>query len=272
LHLFSNRNNGPFISINCAALPAEQIDSALFGHIKGAFTDAHQSRDGAIKKAINGTLFLDEIGDLTPSLQIKLLRFTQDLMMQPVGSDKSFKADIRLIFATNKNLELAIKNNSFREDLFYRLQQFHIHMPPLKEKKSDILSLIDYYSEKFSEELNTLEPELSSEVISCLINYNWPGNVRELQNFIRHLIINFSGSNNKIKLDNLPRKIKNNSSAFYQTDSNKIHIPLRQIEKNAIENAIIFCNGNIAKAAHLLDVSPSTLYRKMQSWKTANIT
>jgi Nif-specific regulatory protein len=189
IHFMSKRKNKPLIKVNCAAIPEKLIESELFGHVKGAFTDAIADKMGKFELADTGTIFLDEVGDLSYPMQSKLLRVLQDRIIQRVGGTTSKKVDVRLIAATNKNLYEEVKNNRFREDLFFRLNVFPIYIPPLRERKEDIEPLANHFLEKFNHELKKNIKGFSSEVVEALKSYYWPGNVRELQNVIERSVV-----------------------------------------------------------------------------------
>lgn len=189
LHQKSDRSNGPFIEVNCAAIPGELIESELFGHVKGAFTSANKDRAGKFEAANGGTIFLDEVGDMSLSAQAKVLRALQENKVQRVGSDKDIKVDVRVIAATNKDLKLEIKENRFREDLYHRLAVILIKVPALKDRKEDIPLLVDYFTQRISNEHGTAQKKFSENAIKRLQEYDWTGNIRELRNVVERLII-----------------------------------------------------------------------------------
>lgn len=268
IHKNSNRSNKPFVALNCAALSQTLVDSALFGHVKGAYTGAIKDRAGAIALACGGTLFLDEVCDMPLDIQAKLLRFTQDQQYQKLGSDKFEKADVRLICATNSDVESKIEENNFREDLYYRLNSFPIHMPALRDRGGDILNLANFFLNKYTKESGKQDMVFSDNAEELLKSYSWPGNIREMQNVIRLIIAQHDKP--VINIAMLPDPLK---KAPFQdkskTDMGLQHLrmPLWRIEKQAIENTIRLCRGNIPKAAAILDISPSTIYRKKKSWE-----
>jgi len=188
VHNLSNRKNGPFIKLNCAAISETLLESELFGHEKGAFTDARETRKGRFELADGGTLFLDEIGDITPSLQVKLLRILQEQEFERVGGTKTIKTNVRLVAATNRNLEEMVKKGEFREDLYYRLNVIPINLPPLRERYEDVKLLIEHYLHKFSKE-HKKQMQFSKEAIELLLDYPWPGNIRELQNTMERIVL-----------------------------------------------------------------------------------
>ncbi len=189
LHYLSNRNVKPFIPVNCGAIPENLFENELFGHLKGAYTDASAQQDGLVKEAEGGTLFLDEIGTISPYIQTKLLRLIQESEYRPLGYSKNLKADIRVVAATNNDLQNLVKKNTFREDLFYRLNVIPFHIPPLRERKEDIPILIKHFVKKYSREHNKIIKEIPVEVMNVLVSYTWPGNIRELENKIQQLVV-----------------------------------------------------------------------------------
>lgn len=205
IHALSSRRNGPLIPVNCGAIPAELLESELFGHVKGAFTGAISNRQGRFELAQGGTIFLDEIGDTPPMLQVKLLRVLQERKFEPVGGMKSVPADVRIIAATNKDLEEAVKVRTFREDLFYRLNVIPIHVPALRERRSDIPLLVQHFADKFNREKRRNVHFGAQEVIDLFLRYDWPGNVRELENLVERLVV-FCGDGD-VALRDLPSKI-----------------------------------------------------------------
>jgi len=276
IHQESTRNNKPFIAINCAAIPKDLIESELFGHVKGAFTGAHKDRAGAAAQAHTGTLFLDEIGELDYALQSKLLRFIQTGTYNKIGSDKLETVDIRIICATNRDPLVEVQEGRFREDLYYRLHVIPIELPSLNEREQDIMLLANFFLSKYSDEENKSFDKFDSDVISAFEDYQWPGNVRELQNTINNIVV--LHDSNTVALKMLPNNITNVETIINKiSDTKKISTstktlendiqPLWLVEKNTIQNAIDFYHGNIQKAAAMLEVSASTLYRKIQSWE-----
>jgi len=292
IHRLSKRKNGPFIALNCAAIPSELMESEIFGHIKGAFSGAVSNRDGAASLANGGSLFLDEIGEMDISLQAKLLRFIQTGCFQKVGSGKEEKVDIRFISATNREPQLAIEENKLREDLFYRLNVISINLPPLNERDNDIVKLAEYFLSHFSEIEGKVFAGFSSGAEALIKSYTWPGNVRQLQNIIHSSTVMSEGplisekiilqqlgqpaAQNHTKLNAQQRStqhtsIGQNSLTQGAAKSHSSIISLAEVEKQAIEQAIELCQDNIVKAASELGVSPSTLYRKIQQWQTTPI-
>jgi DNA-binding NtrC family response regulator len=292
IHRLSKRKNGPFIALNCAAIPSELMESEIFGHIKGAFSGAVSNRDGAASLANGGSLFLDEIGEMDIGLQAKLLRFIQTGCFQKVGSGKEEKVDIRFISATNREPQIAIAEHKLREDLFYRLNVISIDLPALNERDNDILKLAEHFLSHFSDIEGKVFAGFSSGAEALINTYSWPGNVRQLQNIIHSSTVMSEGPliSEKIIAQQLGRQNKQEEPVFntkVQSDFSTINqtnqtinapqgnhspssiITLAEVEKQAIEQAIDSCQDNIVKAASELGVSPSTLYRKIQQWQTS---
>lgn len=269
IHRLSARADKPFIAINCAAIPRELLESELFGHVKGAFTGAIENRDGAVKQAQGGTLFLDEICEMTVEMQSKLLRFLQTLRYARIGSGREEHADVRIICATNRNPLDEIEQGRFRSDLYYRLHVIPIAMPPLRGRGDDILDLADYYLHLYAAEEGKSFRAFSPDAEAFLVHHDWPGNVRELQNMIRYLVVLHDAP--RVELAMLTSQLPGVKNTLPRAPSNgRGHAPsmtpLWQIEKEAIERAIMLCDGNIPRAAALLEISPSTIYRKKLSW------
>lgn len=266
IHRFSHRSHMPFVEVNCAAIPESLIESELFGHVKGAFTGASEERSGRFQSAHNGTLFLDEITEMPLHLQAKLLRAVQDQEFEMVGSDKTIKVDVRIISASNRNLKDMVNNDEFRADLFYRLAVIPITIPSLRKRPGDIPVLIDHFCQRLSQRgYNTSELECSNEAMRLMMDYPWFGNVRELENAIEHGIICATG--NQVGIDSLPQDIRE-----YQKDEVVDKYGMIQErrkddkDKNNIEAALKQCDGNKAKAAQLLHIDRSTLWRRMKKF------
>lgn len=271
IHAASKRGDKPFIAINCAAIPKDLIESELFGHVKGAFTGAAADRQGAAELADGGTLFLDELCEMDLELQTKLLRFIQTGTFQKVGSSKMKSVDVRFVCATNRDPWKEVQEGRFREDLYYRLYVIPLHLPPLRERSDDVIeiaySLLGYMSKEEGKGFVRLSPE----VVERFKRYEWPGNVRQLQNVLRNVVVLNEGK--EITQEMLPPPLNLPQERVEPVDipmSSPITVheifPLWMTEKQAIEKAIEACDGNIPKAAGYLDVSPSTLYRKLQTW------
>jgi len=252
IHYNSRRSGKPFIKVNCAALPETVMESELFGHEKGAFTGAVNSRKGRFELAHRGTLFLDEIGDLSPATQIKLLRVLQEREFERVGGTETIKVDVRIVTATNRNLEQLITENVFREDLFYRLSVFPIHLPPLRERKTDILLLADHFVEMYSGENHKNIRRISTPAIDMLMAYHWPGNVRELENCIERAVL--MSNDDVIHGHHLPPTLQTaeaSGTAMKGTLSDEIE----RVEREMIMDALKSSRGNMALAARTLGLT-----------------
>ena len=264
IHYSSERNNEPFIKVNCGAIPESLIDSELFGHEKGSFTGAINQKRGCFERAMKGTLFLDEIGELPLSAQVRFLRVLQDKVIQRVGGIKDIKLDIRIIAATNRNLEIMVQKKKFREDLWFRLNVFPIHIPPLRERKIDIPALVQYLIEKKTGELKLAKiPEVLPGNVDLLLEYDWPGNVRELQNLIeRELILNPEGP---LRFNNFSGSKTSNSIEKVPKES-MTYVKLDEVVAHHIQNVLDQTEGKIhgkGGAADLLGVNASTLRNRM---------
>lgn len=277
IHNEGVRRKKPFIALNCAAIPRELMESEIFGHVKGAFTGAAGERQGAASLANGGSLFLDEIGEMDLALQSKLLRFVQTGTFQKVGGNEIEKVDVRFISATNRDPLEMVQLGNFREDLYYRLHVIPIHLPPLRECGNDVMLIAEKYLRDYAEEEQKVFREFSPQAAESLKRYLWPGNVRQLQNVIRNIVVLQNGDVvTEIMLPDLmhsgsfalPEEEQRISSA--QTDSDpdndKPIQPLWEVERDAIEHAIAKCDGNIPRAAALLEISASTIYRKRPGW------
>ncbi|WP_304223767.1 sigma-54-dependent Fis family transcriptional regulator [Gracilinema caldarium] len=252
IHRQSKRARQAFIKVNCAALPESVIESELFGHEKGAFTGALTQRKGRFELAHGGTIFLDEIGDLSPQVQVKLLRVLQEREIERVGGNQPIKIDVRLIAATNRNLEDDIKSGRFREDLYYRLNVFPIHIPPLRERKSDIILLADFFAEKYGKKNGKLIKRISSPALDLLSSYHWPGNVRELENCIERAVI--LSTDSVIHSYHLPPSLQSAQST--QTEpTTTLEAALSRLEKELIIEALKITGGNMAAAARRLGIT-----------------
>ncbi len=263
IHYNSLRHEGPFIRVNCAALPESLIESELFGHEKGAFTGAVSERKGRFELAHGGTLFLDEIGDLSPLIQVKLLRALQEREIERVGSGKPISIDTRVIAATNRNLEELMSQGKFREDLFYRLNVFPIHVPPLRERKSDIPLLVDHFIEKYNQRHGKNVKRIASTAINLLMAYHWPGNIRELENTIERAVL--LASDGVIMAHHLPPTLQTAQSSKTEIFQN-LEQRLDQIEKDMILDALKATNGNYSKAAKLLGLTERKMGLRIQKF------
>jgi Nif-specific regulatory protein len=263
IHYNSLRAEGPFIKVNCAALPETLIESELFGHEKGAFTGATQKRIGKFERAHGGTLFLDEIGTLNLAAQAKILRVLQEKELERVGGDDTIKVDVRIITATNKPIEKALEKGIFREDLYYRLNIFPIYLPPLLERKTDILLLADYFLEKYRKKYKKDIKRISTPAIDMLMRYHWPGNVRELENCMERAVL--LCNNQVIHSYNLPPSLQTAESSE-TVPSGSLSSALATFEKDFIIDALKNTRGNIAKAARLLDTSERILGLRVKKY------
>ena len=273
LHFNSDRKNCPLITVNCGAIPEELLESELFGHEKGAFTGAIRSRTGRFELAQGGTIFLDEIGDMSPSLQVKVLRAIQERQFERIGGMKTIDADVRIITATNQDLEKAVAEKRFREDLFYRINVIPIHLPPLRERKADIPALANHFLRTFNKSKRGNIGELSPEAMDCLVKYHWPGNVRELQNMTEMIVVMKKYGN--IEVEDLPDKIRLNSGGAEGVTSD-IKIPdsglglnemIGQFEKDLLQKALRKSGGIKNRAAKLLNLNRTTFVEKLKRYK-----
>jgi Nif-specific regulatory protein len=260
-HINSQRANKPFVAINCAALTESLLESELFGHEKGAFTGALVQKKGKLEVADGGTIFLDEIGELAPQMQAKLLRVLQEREFERVGGTRTVKVDVRVITATNKDLEEAIKTGDFRQDLYYRLNVVSIEMPALRERREDIPLLASYFAVKFSKKSKRQVMGISAEARACLTNYDWPGNVRELENAIERAVV--LGSSDLIFPEDLPEAVLEESPAG--APITKYHEAIKEAKKQLILKAVEQANSNYTEAAKLLGVHPNYLHRLIRN-------
>jgi two-component system response regulator AtoC len=267
IHQLSPRNRQPMVTVHCAALAPTLLESELFGHEKGAFTGAHERRIGRFEQAQGGTLFLDEIGEIDPTLQIKLLRFLGERTFERVGSNKTLTADVRLITATNKNLEELAKGGTFREDLFFRLRVMEIHLPSLRERSGDIPLLAQNFLREFARENGKEVKDFTAEALETLINYSWPGNVRELRTAIEHAVV--LCRSDRVTLRDLPPSTRAGATAT-GADPRRLlpqnDLTVKEAEKQLIMRALKEANGNRTQAAAKLGMSRRTLHRKLHSY------
>jgi two-component system response regulator AtoC len=264
LHLRSPRREGAFVAINCAAMPESLLESELFGHVKGAFTDARNSRSGLFVKATKGTLFLDEIGEMPPGMQAKLLRALQERTVRPVGGDTEVPFDTRIIAATNRDLETEVEEKRFREDLFYRINVVRIHVPPLRARGSDILLLAQHFLQRHQANGPQRVVGLKSAAADKLLSYPWPGNVRELQNCIERAVALTQFDH--IGLDDLPERIREFKTSRITIESNDPAelLPMEEVERRYILRVLEAVGGNKTLAAQVLGFDRRTLYRKLE--------
>ncbi|MCP4256410.1 MAG: PAS domain-containing protein [Planctomycetes bacterium] len=261
IHNISGRKDKPFIAVNCGALPDTLLESELFGYKAGAFTDAKKDKPGRFALAEGGTLFLDEIGDISTALQVRLLRVLQEKVYEPLGSVSSVKADVRIITATNKNLDKLITTDKFREDLYYRINVVKLTIPPLRDRKEDIPLLIDHFIGRFNHLYNKNISGVTDQVLATLLEHDYRGNVRELENIIEHCFVLCQGE--IIEQKHLPTSFKTNEEADY--NDIKKAVTLKEMEKIFIINALKQNNGNRTAAAKQLCIHKSTLFRKLKS-------
>jgi len=271
IHYNGIRKNGPFTVVNCASIPRDLLESELFGHEKGSFTGAYQRRIGKFEQANGGTLFLDEIGELDPSLQSKLLRVIQSRQFERVGGNETLTADVRLVSATNRDLVKAVAQKEFREDLYFRLATFPIMLPPLRERRSDILLLAEHFLKHFCEEVSKPNLGISKKALRLLYDYAWPGNVRELQNAIQRAVLMADG--NTINEKDLPLAVvtfgsrEENDAASPLSIGEETIRPLEKVKEESIRQALKITEGNIVEAARKLKIGRATMYRLMKKFK-----
>ena len=263
-HFNSPRKEGPFLAINCAALPEALIESELFGYEKGAFTGATEQKIGAFERAQGGTILLDEIGDMHPIVQAKLLRVLQEREIQRVGGTTTIPIDVRIIAATNQNLDDAVLTGAFREDLFYRLSAFPIEIPSLRERREDIPLLADYFLRKYAKSAGKSIGGLSNATLRVLREYDWPGNVRELENAIEHAIL--LETTDVLQVHNLPDQLSSFASVQSAPPAPTAALSLEEAERQAIVRALEATENNIAEAARDLGMGRTTLYRKLKKY------
>ncbi len=262
IHYHSPRKNQAFVPVDCASINETVIGSELFGHIKGAFTGAHESTKGLIRSADKGTLFLDEVGELPLAMQVKLLRAIQEKEVRPVGSSQSHTVDVRILAATNRNLEEEVAQGRFRQDLYFRLNVVVLGVPSLHSRKEDLPLLTRYFIQQFASPASSVE-HLTNEALACMNSYDWPGNVRELENVIRRAVA--MGQSNGITPGDLPESIYSGNAAAAAGDNSESDT-LEAYELAAIRNALLKCDGHRKKAASLLGIGEATLYRKLNKY------
>jgi DNA-binding NtrC family response regulator len=270
IHYESQRFQYPFMAMNCGSLPDTLLESELFGHEKGAFTDAIAAKKGLFELADKGTVLLDEIGDASPSLQVKLLRFIEEKTFKRIGGTKDIEVDVRIITAANKPLDRLVKEGQFREDLYYRLKVIPVHLTPLRERATDIPLLTNYFLDQFNKEFNKHVAGVSAEAMTILKHYHWPGNVRELRNVLERIMI--LENVDVIQLQHLPLEITLRQKSTFQ---DTLHLPttgvaLSDVEKELIQQALERTGGNQSQAAHLLQISRHALRYKMKKYHLMN--
>jgi DNA-binding NtrC family response regulator len=266
LHTRSARSGGPFVAINCAAMPEPLLESELFGHVKGAFTDARAARSGLFVKATGGTLFLDEIAEMPAGMQAKLLRALQERTVRPVGGDAEVPFDARIVAATNRDLEAEVAEKRFREDLFYRINVVHVQVPPLRERENDVLLLAQTFLHRCQAKGVARIVGLKSAAAERLASYPWPGNVRELQNCIERAVA--LAQFDHIGLDDLPERVRlfKSSRISIEAGNPSTFLPMEEVERRYIGQVLEALGGNKASAARLLGMDRRTLYRKLEKW------
>ncbi len=273
IHNLSNRSKATFVPVHCMALSPQILESELFGHEKGAFTGATERRIGRFEQAHNGTLFLDEIGEIDASTQIKILRFLGERTFERVGGNQPIQVDVRLVAATNKDLETLVEEGTFREDLFFRLNVVQIHLPPLRERPEDIPLMVQHFIRESCKENEKPKMDITSEAMNTLLRYPWPGNVRELRSAIEHGVVMANGP--KITLRELPQKIRQSngnpiSLSLPANNPSSSPFDLQTTEKQLIIRALEESQGNRTEAAKKLGISRRTLHRRLQEFKNSD--
>ncbi|HLY17933.1 MAG TPA: sigma-54 dependent transcriptional regulator [Bryobacteraceae bacterium] len=263
LHAMSPRAPEPFVEVNCAAIPEELIESELFGHIKGSFTSAHETKIGKFQKADGGTIFLDEVGDMSLRTQAKVLRALEEQRFEPVGAGGSVQVDVRVVAATNKNLDEEIEHGNFREDLFYRLNVIPFHVPPLRDRREDIPLLADFFLREFTTAYGRKPKELTSEAYRILQEHHWPGNVRELRNLIERIVI----LNPQVRVDarHIPLNVSRRPAERPMDRFGSLAEVREAVEREYILKKLEEASGNVTRTAELLGLERSNLYRKMKT-------
>ena len=268
LHRLSLRRDNPFVEVNCAAIPEELIESELFGHVKGSFTGAVEDKVGKFEQADEGTLFLDEIGDMSLRTQSKVLRVIEQQRFSPLGSKKEMAVDVRVVAATNKNLEEEIQKGNFREDLFFRLNVIPFFVPPLREHAEDIPELLNFFLETFAGAYGRRPKHFSEPALEILLHYRWPGNVRELRNLVERMVIMVSGD--RIERRHLPQALTNHRGHAAHSRGttggfSTLHEARAAYERDYILRKLDENHGNVSRTAEVLGLERSHLYRKMKS-------
>ncbi|MBU1936133.1 sigma-54 dependent transcriptional regulator [bacterium] len=264
IHRQSLRHQNPFVTINCGAFPDSLLESELFGHVRGSFTGAVRDKEGLFKVASKGTLFLDEIADMSPSLQVKLLRALQEHEILPVGATKPIKVDVRVIAATNADLEKKQKSGEFRSDLYYRLAVIPIHLAPLRERKEDIPKLVQCFLERVCKRNGLPDKKISTEAMKLVLAYPWPGNVRELENTIERAVI--LSESDTVMPEALPGKIHSSESSSFQWNISRETMTLEEVEKDYLLQVLEETGWQKKRASEILGIDPSTIYRKLQRY------
>jgi two-component system response regulator HydG len=265
IHNLSIRSDGPFLSINCGALPENLLESELFGHVKGSFTGAVRDKQGLFAAARGGSFFLDEVGEMPPSLQVKLLRVIQEREVIPVGATEAIPVDVRIIAATNRDLEEEVRRGNFRSDLFYRLNVIAVNLPALRERRDDLISLIELFLENLGQETGSEAKALSQDALDAVTVYEWPGNVRELENALEHAVV--LSKSNLIEAGALPERITKRKKEPLVAERSYKNPTLEVIERAYIMYVLQAEGGNKTRAAEVLGIDPSTLYRKLSRYE-----
>ncbi len=266
IHQNSRRADKPFVAVNCAALSETLLESELFGHAKGAFTDARTERKGLFLEAEGGTLLLDEMGEMPMAMQVKLLRALEENRVRPVGSDKEIPFDVRILTATNRDLESAVEEDRFREDLYYRINVIQVELPPLRARGTDVLLLSQHYVEQFAEKARKEIVGISEQAAEKLLSYSWPGNIRELRNIMERAVA--LTRYEKIAVDDLPEKIRNyqSSQVFIGGADPTELVPMEEVERRYILHVLQTVGDNKTLAARVLGLDRKTLYRKLKQY------
>ncbi len=267
LHQGGRRASGPFVAVNCSAMPEALLESELFGHTRGAFTDAREARTGLFLQAKGGTLLLDEIGEMPLSLQPKLLRALQERKVRPVGSDAEIPFDARIVAATNRDLEEAIEAKRFREDLYFRLDVIQLALPPLRSRQADVLPLAQHFLTTFARRAHREVTGIARAAAEKLVSYSWPGNVRELQNCLERAVT--LARFEQIVVDDLPEKVRDHraSHVLVTSDDPSELVPMEEVERRYILRVLEAVSGNKTAAARILGIERKTLYRKLERWE-----
>ena len=258
IHYYSRRASGPFVPVNCGGIPEGLLESELFGHVKGAFTGAIESRAGFFQTAEGGTIFLDEISELSLPLQVKLLRVLQDKEVCMIGASRPGKVDVKIIAATNKDLQGLVRTHAFREDLFFRLNVITISLPPLRERGEDILLLTHHFTAKLAQEFSKVQPRFSERALQAFMHYDWPGNVRELENIVHRVVVMTDGE--LIDVTDLPSLMRFSASRAYPVERS-----LADVEREHIQRVLTAAGGNKTEAARILGIDRKTLREKLKS-------
>ncbi|MEK9502888.1 sigma-54 dependent transcriptional regulator [Gemmatimonadota bacterium DH-20] len=267
IHKESSRADGPFVPVNCGAIPENLLESEFFGHVKGSFTGADRDRVGLFEAARGGSLFLDEVGELPSSLQVKLLRALQELEIRPVGGDQTLTVDVRIIAATNRDLEEAVAEGDFRQDLYYRLAVVPIHLPALVRRAEEIPELARHFLERHQERMGIEIDGIAPDAMEVLLSYPWPGNVRELENVLERALVLAEGP--RVTVEDLPARVRNPShGGMLATDDDDLSVKRRlaELERQLIQRALERTSGNKTQAAELLELSPRALRYKIQDY------